>query len=208
MAKWMTLCLVLSSFLLAGCHSVYKGMEKMQSPADCLLSLKPDFSRALYRTGVDVVGRHLGGLLLIKAMPDSSTRIVFSNEMGIKYFDFEFSANAEFKVYYILPQLNKKAVITTLRKDFALLLMRPLDPGKSFTLKKDSLIYYGFPQEKGNNYYVTRSNCDALIRMERASSKEPITIVSLAGAKGQVPDSIHFSHTKFEFTIGLKKLEP
>ena len=41
----------------------------------------------------NVVGNHLSGLLLIKKMPDSSTRMVFSNEMGLGFFDFEFACH-------------------------------------------------------------------------------------------------------------------
>ncbi len=92
--------LVLSSclFFFTSCSSVYKGMQKTQADPSCLVKFKLNFTKALYNTKVDVVGKHLSGLLLIKLMPDSSTRLVFSNEMGFKYFDFEFSAAGVFKV--------------------------------------------------------------------------------------------------------------
>ncbi|HQY12763.1 MAG TPA: hypothetical protein PK133_11145, partial [Ferruginibacter sp.] len=77
----------------------------------------------LYSTTVDVSGNHLSGLLLVKKMPDSSTRMVFSSEMGLSFFDFEFSADGNFKVYSIIKKMNRKAVIKTLRHDFELVLM-------------------------------------------------------------------------------------
>ena len=85
--------LLLSSclFFFPACSSVYRGVKKGNTDPGCLLQFKPVFTKALYSTTVDVVGKHLSGLLLVKAMPDSSTRLVFSNEMGFKYFDFEFS---------------------------------------------------------------------------------------------------------------------
>ena len=82
----------------------------------CLQKFKPVIERALYNTSVDVTGKHISGLLLIKTMPDSSIRIVFSNEMGFSFFDFGFFTGNGFKVYHIIPQMNKKAVIKTLRK--------------------------------------------------------------------------------------------
>jgi len=115
-------------------------MEKTQANASCILQFKPIFTKALYKTNVEVTGKHLSGLLLLKLMPDSSTRIVFSNEMGFKYFDFEFSAAGIFKVYYILPQMDKKPVLTTLRKDFEIVLMQHLDLQQSFARKKDGLV--------------------------------------------------------------------
>ncbi len=202
-------CLLLSSclFLLAGCSNVYRGFQKTEADASCILKFKPVFTKALYNTTVDVVGKHLSGLLLVKAMPDSSTRLVFSNEMGFKYFDFEFSAAGIFKVYYILPQMDKKAVLTTLRKDFELLLMQHLDIEDAFVIKKDGLFYYGFRQSKGNNYYITDSACQQLIRLERASKRKPVVVAVMQHYKAGMPDTIGISHTNFDFTIGLKKLK-
>lgn len=201
--------LLLSSclFFFAACSSVYKGMQKTQADPSCLVKFKPNFTKALYNTKVDVVGKHLSGLLLIKLMPDSSTRLVFSNEMGFKYFDFEFSAAGVFKVYYVLPQMNKDAVLTTLRKDFELLLMQHLPIEKAFVLKKDGLFYYGFPQTKGNNYYITDSACQQLIRLERASKRKPVVTAIMQNYSEGMPDSIGISHENFNFTIGLKKLK-
>ena len=201
--------LLLSSclFLLPACRSVYRGMQKTQGDPSCLVKFKPTFTKALYNTKVDVTGKHLSGLLMVKAMPDSSTRLVFSNEMGFKYFDFEFSAAGVFKVYYILPQMDKEAVLITLRKDFELLLMQHLDTAKSFVLKKNGLIYYGFPQTKGNNYYITDSTCQHLVRLERASERKPVVTAVMQNYADGMPDSIGISHAKFNFTIGLKKLK-
>jgi len=201
--------LLLSSclFFFPACSSVYRGVKKGSTDPGCLLQFKPVFTKALYNTTVNVVGKHLSGLLLVKAMPDSSTRLVFSNEMGFKYFDFEFSAAGIFRVYYILPQMDKAAVLTTLRKDFELLLMQHLDTGKAFLLKKDGLFYYGFPQTKGNNYYITDSTCRQLIRLERASKRKPVVIAVMQNYTDGMPDSIGISHTNFNFTIGLKKLK-
>jgi hypothetical protein len=201
-------CLLLSSglLLLSACSSVYRKMEKTSAHPACLQSFKPIFTKALYNTKIDVVGKHLSGLLLLKAMPDSSTRLVFSNEMGFKFFDFEFSSSGVFKVYYILPQMDKKAVLTTLQKDFELLLMQQLDPAKAFALKKDGLVYHGFPQTKGNNYYITDSACGQLLRLERGSRRKAVVTAVMQNYAGGMPDTIGINHQNFNFTIGLKKI--
>src|SRR5215218_3945809 len=122
-------CLLLSSclFLLYSCTPEYRKMQSATGNAGSLQQFKPAFKVALYNTTVDVVGNHLSGLLLIKKMPDSSTRMVFSNEMGFTFFDFEFAANGTFKVYSITKQMNKKSVIKTLQHDFELILMNHMD---------------------------------------------------------------------------------
>ena len=93
-------------FAASSCSPVYKGKLQAGREDSCVALFKPDFSRALYNTQVNVVGKHLSGLLIIKTMPDSSIRMVFSNEAGFKFFDFGFAKN-DFTVYYIFDQMNK-----------------------------------------------------------------------------------------------------
>src|SRR3954470_17408758 len=89
--------LLSSGFLFfAGCAPSWKQMKPATSDVSILQKFKPNFTVALYNTKVDVVGNHLSGLLLIKKMPDSTTRMVFSNEMGYKFFDFEFDNAGNF----------------------------------------------------------------------------------------------------------------
>jgi hypothetical protein len=201
--------LLLSSYLffVPGCSFVYKHLQKTRADAACVLQFKPRFRKALYNTQVDVTGKHLGGILLIKTMPDSSTRMVFSNEIGFKFFDFEFSASGDFKVYYILKQMDKKAVLKTLRKDFELLLMQHLDTQNAFVLKDDQLLYYGFPQKKGTYYYITDSACSQLLRIEKSSRRKPFVKAIMQNYSDGIPDTIGISHTNFNFSIGLKRLK-
>src|SRR6187399_345018 len=152
-----------------GCSPGYMQMQTTTGNTSGLAKFKPVFNVALYKTEVDVVGNHLSGLLLIKKMPDSSTRIVFSNEMGLTFFDFGFMADGNFKVYSVIKKMNKKAVIKTLRKDFDLILMEHLDTAAVSVRSNNGLIYYVFPQTKGYNYYITDSTGHDLVRMERAS---------------------------------------
>ncbi|MGC4034531.1 MAG: hypothetical protein QM764_01130 [Chitinophagaceae bacterium] len=180
-------------------------MQKTEGNADCVLAFKPSFSTALYNTQVNVVAKHLSGLLIIKKMPDSSTRIVFSNEAGFKFFDFGF-ANDGFKVFYIYKEMNKKPVIKTLKKDFKLLLMHDLNIAGAYILKNDSTRYYTFPEGKDHYYYVTDSGCHALLHMERGSSRKQVMTAIAGNITGGMPDTIGITHTNFNFEIGLKRI--
>ncbi len=206
MLRYRILCLLLSSCLFA-CSPSYMQMQSAKADVNDLKKFKPVFTSALYNTLVDVTGNHLSGLLLIKKMPDSTTRMVFSNEMGFKFFDFEFGANGSFKVYSIIKKMNKKAVIKTLRKNFQLVMMEPMDYSSVTVRKQDGLIYYIFPQEKGYNYYITDSTGSQLIRMERASKRKTVVEAIMQNYKNGVPDTIGISHKTFNFTIGLKRIE-
>ncbi|QEM13084.1 hypothetical protein [Mucilaginibacter rubeus] len=202
--------LLLSSCLLvlAGCSSVYKNLKPAEGNIREIKKFAPDFTNVLYKTEVDVVGgHHLSGLLLIKTLPDKSVRMVFSNEMGFKFFDFEFKPAGGFKVYYIIKQMDKRPVIITLQKDFELIMMRKQNPEIGYMRKDDSLLYYVFPQEKGANYYITNQAGTELIRMERSSDRQPVVQAIMHDFHDGIPDTIGISHKNFKFNIGLKRLK-
>ena len=218
MLPYRIIYLILSSglFILLSCSPVHKQMQSATADVSLLQKFKPAFTVALYNTTVDVVGNHLSGLLLIKKMPDSSTRMVFSNEMGFSFFDFEFAADGKFKVYSIIKKMNKKSVIKTLQRDFELVLMNTLNYNKAIVKTDNGLNYFIFPQNKGYNYYITNADGTELIRMERASNKKVIVeammknfakVPNFGKVENSIPDTISISHKTFEFNIGLKRIE-
>ena len=78
--------------LCLGCARLsYPGRTPVAGDAAALRALQPKFSTTLYRTQIDVVGKHLSGLLFFKKQPDESFRVVFTNEMGLNFFDFRFA---------------------------------------------------------------------------------------------------------------------
>ncbi len=186
----------------------YRQMQKIQSDETCLLKFKPDLTHVMYKTSVDVIGKHISGILIIKEVSDGSTRIVFSNEMGFKFFDFGFSADTVFKIYQIIPQMNKEALIRTLRKDFELIMFRNMDRGGYYALADSDLVYHAFPQAQGINYYITDRLCSNLVKMQRASDKKPVMEAYITGSSpGTAPDSISIRHLNIShFSITLKKI--
>lgn len=201
--------LLLSSclLLLAGCSSVYKNLQPATGNFNHIYKFRPQFSVVLYNAEINVTSHHLSGLLLMKIMPDSSTRIVFSSEMGVKFFDFAFLKDGSFKVYYIIPQMNKGPVIKTLMKDFDLVLMRQQGSHEHYILKDSAHLYYVLPQQKGANYYITNMAGDSLLRMEKSSKRKPMAVATMMNYKNGLPDTIGIDHKNFKFTIGLKKIE-
>ncbi len=202
----MRCLLSISLLVLCSCTSHYNKMQRSAiAGMDCIRSFKPVFKTALYNTQVNVIGKHLSGLLIIKEMPDSSTRIVFTSEAGFKFFDFGFSEK-DFTVYYIYKEMDKKAVIKTLRKDFELVLMNKLNTEKPYVLEKDGEKYYTFPDGKDHYYYVTNIDCSRLIRMERGSKRKKVMTAIAENFNEGVPDTIGITHDNFNFNIGLKRI--
>jgi hypothetical protein len=194
--------------LIVSCNQ-YRHMQKIQRSENCVLKFRPDFSRVIYKTSVDVVGNHLSGLLVFKIMPDSSTRVVFTSETGLGFFDFGFLPENGFVVYQIISKMDKKAVITTLRKDFDLIMFNNTSGQDAYDLTDSSLVYHAFPQKKGVNYYITDAECSQLIKLQRASNKKPIMEAIMNGlSPGNSPETILIRHLNFNFTISLQKLTP
>ena len=202
-------CLLLISCLIfqLSCVSVYKNLHDTTGDVTSIQKFRPVITTALYKIDVNVIGKYLSGLLLLKTMPDSTIRMVFSNEMGFKFFDFEFAPGGKFKVNYIISKMNRKPVIKTLRNDFELILMSSLDPGTVRIRKDSQYIYYMFPQKKGFYNYITNPAGDTLVRMERSSKRSPVVEAIMKNYSNGIPDTIGITHTTFHFTIGLKKIE-
>jgi hypothetical protein len=201
-------CLLLISCLIVqlGCRSVYRNLQDTTGDIDSLKKFRPAVTTALYRTNVNIIGKYLSGLLLLKTMPDSSIRVVFSTETGFKFFDLEFASGGRFKVNYVIKKMNRRPVITTLRQDFSLVLMLSLDTSAAHIRKDSQYLYYVFPQKKGFYYYITNPAGDELVRMERSSKRKPVVEAIMRNYNNGMPDTIGITHKYFTFTIGLKKL--
>jgi hypothetical protein len=201
---------ILSSSLLIlfSCNKAYKNLHQTTGDISVLQKFKLTAPVALYNTQVEVkIGGNLSGLILMKKMPDSSTRVVFASQMGLNFFDFGFNNDGSFKVYSVLKQMNRKPVIKTLRKDFDLILMRGLDSNKVSIRKNDSLIYYIFKQTKGYYTYITNNAGTELVGMEISSKRKPVVKAIMENYVNGIPDTIGISHQNFKFNIGLKRIE-
>ena len=209
MLQYKMRCLLLNSIvcvLLMGCASSYKDLKPVQADPACLAKFKPVFKTTWYNASIDVVGKHLSGLLLFKTMPDSTIRVVFTNEVGITFFDFEFTPTGDFKVKQVIEQLDKDAVITLLRKDFELIMMKGAKGSSIKTLARGEQIFYAVRGKKETDYFITDKDCGSLLKIEKASKRKKKTEVILMGERAQAPDSVFLKHYTFNMQIGLKKI--
>ena len=196
----------LALLLCAGCgHALYPTLTPAPAEARALQALQPKFSTTLYRTQIDVVGKHLSGLLFFKKLPDESFRVVFTNEMGLNFFDFHF-ADHKFEVEHCIAQLNKKAVINQLHKDIGFVLMTELDYGQGRVFAKDQERYYAFTAGKETTTYFTDAQTTAISRIESAAPRKLKVVVSLTKTVTGMPDSVFIDHKLFPFTIALKQI--
>ncbi len=198
----------LACFLFVSCASDYKNLQAIQSEYECEGKFKELYLRtSWYNASVDVMGRHLSGLLLVKNMPDSSKRVVFTNEAGVTFFDFGFSQDGSFKVHSIISQLKKKAVIETLRKDFELMMGLPFQKGVFKRFTNSDEIYFGVMQKNETAYFITSKDCASLQRLEWGSARKRKVSVETPGSGYPSPDRIEIIHHTFNMQIKLTRIE-
>ncbi|NOS55080.1 MAG: hypothetical protein HOP37_02365 [Cyclobacteriaceae bacterium] len=189
------------------CASEYKLLQPAMLEQSCVSKIKPrGFTTSWFTTSVDVVGKHLSGLLLIKNQPDSSTRVVFTSEAGITFFDFEFTKNGTFAVKRIVSQLDKKPIIQTLRKDFELTLGIPFRGVTPEVWTMNTEKWYGVKQKNETSYFITDTECASLLRLELGSTRKKKTEVFIRGKDPHDPDSVQIKHYNFAMQIELRKL--
>jgi hypothetical protein len=205
-------------FCLASCHkNIYVDKQEVNMAQTYSASdFRPKFDKALYRCEVNgkfaIKKFHLSGILYLKILEDKSTRVIFQSEMGATLFDFGWDAKDSFQVHAIIDQMNKAALIKTLRKDFELFLVKHIQESSNghynFNGNPD-LFYTKFNLSKGFVYYVTNRKAE-LVSIENADEKQKVILMDVANgtALGNLPESITIKHLKANFTIHLKKITP
>lgn len=191
--------------LLSACASDYKSLQRGAMAEDCL-SLKPTgFNTSLYNTRIDVIGKHLSGLMLIKPMGDYY-RVVFTNEAGVTFFDLSFGPGSQFRVVKVIPQLNKKAVIRLLQADLSLMLGLPFREGDLEVFTSGNEFFFGAAQKKETAYFITDKDCASLQRLELGSARKRKVSITFTGVTSR-PETIQIRHHTFDMVMNLHLIE-
>lgn len=207
MQKFLIPILLSGSLMLSvSCsRQPWSGLERAEVN-DCLLKHLPDYLSERYKSEIEIAGRSFGGILVVKKMNDHSTRVVFTGDAGITFFDMEFKGET-FKVHYITKKLDRKPVIRQLREDIRLVLMSVVKskPDQHIINGGESIHVYN--QDKKTTGYFTSSDCTKLIKAEIRSNNKLKTTASFYETGKSLPDSVFIKHESIHFTISLKKLK-
>lgn len=204
-------CLLL--FFCFGCAtSNYTQLHPIQTKAIDSTDLPPLFINSkpapLYKAEVSLYGKKLGGLLLVKYMPDSSYRIVFTNETGITFFDFELKEDT-FKVHSCIEKFNNDAVLTTIANDIQLLLFekRWTQMAQILMDAENTSRVYKFKEKEKEVYYFKSETTKKISKVEQAVGKKKKVIIDLWDYKNSFPASLKITHQTIRLKIELKLLE-
>lgn len=194
--------------LLLSCTSAYHSLKPASVDDACPGKIiPPTIATSWYQASIDVANKHLSGLVLIKNMPDSSQRVVFTNEAGMTFFDFGFKRPNKFSVYAIIKKLNRKSVIKTLQKDFELMLGEPFVHGGVQSWETQDEFFFGVAQKKETAYFITDKDCSSLQRLERGTKRKRKVSIQIMGAGYPLPDTLDITHYTFPLKIQLIRFQ-
>lgn len=206
--------LLLSSFiavLISGCTLGHYGRLnktiKPESPSPKSI-FGENFNSFLFKTNIRVYGKDFSGLLVTKQMQPNDYRVIFTTELGMKLFDFEFK-DTSFTLHYCVPQFNKPALLKTIQKDIQILLMNDVKTEifEVFTNPKDSCYVYRIKNNKLHNYYFLDQSNKLLVKIEHAKKNTKKTTFTLNNYSDNFPSTILIQHHDIKLKIELNLLK-
>ncbi|NOQ91691.1 MAG: hypothetical protein GQ552_03120 [Flavobacteriaceae bacterium] len=156
----------------------------------------------LYKAKINIYNKNFGGILIIKKIRKEHHRIVFTTETGNKIFDFEI-INDDFKVNYIVNELNKKSILNTLQNDFRILVKQYLDVDKQFDSGIETI--YQTNYDKNNNlYYFFLKENQKLFKIVKSTSIKEKVIFNFLEFNNNIVTKIDILHQNFKLKIHLR----
>ncbi len=162
------------------------------------------FDRALYKGSLDISKHHLSGLYLLKRTSVNSIRIVFSNELGITFFDFELKGD-KWIVHSCFPSLDKASLLKLLGNDFRLLLIpdmtvTKMKPGRS---RDPGLSIFSVKSSRGSFRYTYDKVSGKIRRIETTRSIMGRTDLHVYGDEGLQPTRIQIDNPLIRLHIRM-----
>lgn len=157
----------------------------------------------VYKCQMDIYNNHVSGILIVKKISNTTHRVVLTSDFGNKLIDFEISEH-NFKLNYVLPDLDKKIVINFLKNDFQHLLRKEYPVHTRFE-NKESNIYLSKLDKK--TYYLFFNKKNKLLNqiIYTKNNKKKIDF-TFAAKKHIFADSLNLQHKDFKINIKLYQI--
>lgn len=171
--------------------------NSVKSVENLYFSSKEDY---VYKCQIDIYKNHISGILIIKKISEATHRVALTSDFGNKLIDFEIS-DTDFKVNYIIPDLDKKIVKNFLKNDFQQLLKQKYPVQESFE-NNHSKIYLS--QDDRKKYYLFFNKENGLLNQIMYTKNNKAKIDFNFEAKKHIfADSINLQHKDFKINIKL-----
>jgi len=192
------------AFLFASCAGNKVVKDYKAVPLGTTVFEVPYFSNQemdyVYKANISVYGNELTGIFIAKKINDTTHRIVFTTEFGNKLLDFEIS-ESDYKVNFILEELDRKLLINTLVTDFRLLLRNHYTTSNQFDNGEES-IYETLDKNKMNYLYVSKTT-NKLSKIVHATKRKAKINLYYTSKNDIFADKIIIEHKNIKLKIEL-----
>lgn len=159
----------------------------------------------LYKTDIILFDNNFSGISVFKKTEIQTHRVVFMNEMGMKFFDLEIGSDTFF-VHHIFKPMNKKALINMLVSDFRLMLFYGFDSQNYISYQnKQSNTFVIRPKAKSDFYYLLHDESN-FSEIKRNSIFRNIIEIKYLNFKNLVPGNIVLKHKNINFEMAFSKM--
>lgn len=157
----------------------------------------------VYKAHIEVYGNDLSGIFVVKKINDSLHRVVLTTDFGNKLLDFELS-ESDFKVNYIVADLDKKIVINTLKKDFRLLLKSNFSVDEMYENEKET-VCKSVDKNQNNYIYISKKN-NSITEIKNTSKTKEKVVFKFVPKNVTFADSILIQHYDIKLKIELNQI--
>lgn len=156
----------------------------------------------VYKARITLQKKEFGGIFIAKKLGPDWHRVVVTTELGSKFLDFSFEGD-KFIVNYLLPEMDKKVLVNTLKNDFRALITE--NPQVLKTFKKNDLEIFETKSDKKKYYYFYTD--DRLEKIIWASGKKEKAEYLFLEATGNLAKEIQIIHKNIPLEINLKTIK-
>lgn len=203
--------LFISLILLVGggCTMNRLSLLPVEDP-DTITPLDHSFSSPgaewIYKARIDISETHFSGLFAIRKFPDQTYRVVFLNELGMKFIDFETGSNGLI-VHHSVDAFQKRRMQKILEETVNALLLTGSTIEKEKALTSQSGDYTVYPvKTNGREYCFVSNSSGKLVRIVKQGWVSKKMIVEFDDYN-HLPGSIHVSFPQRKISFKLSNLK-
>lgn len=198
--------LISCTALLLACGSYPKDHNLDKKVGDPIFITNPYFSDItkdyVYKAKIAFADKSFGGLFVVKKLGKDSHRIVFTTEMGNKILDFSFIEN-EFKVNFILKEMNKKIIVNLLKRDFYVLINENPNILNHYEKPGDTIYTETLIKNKTYFYLTADQQLHQILETHRAKEKADYRFLGIVDNHAR---EIIIRHKNIKLNINLKAI--
>ncbi len=175
----------------------YKNNEELKK---AIFVFEQTEKATLYKTEINLFKNYFSGITVIKKISKKTYRIVFMNETGMKFFDFEISPE-DYKIHHIFKPMNKKIFVKLLINDYRLILMNNINTEqakKYLTKNKQTFV---IKPNKSSTFYFFDTKTGLPERVEKYSYFRKIITINYLEYKNNKPQKIKINHKNILFKM-------